>query len=91
MQDIRRKVFIEFALIDVVDLEVFNRALERGGVSVECRDQIFYSAGCRLEKHSVECLLGIITPSFILHGQVFKYHLLNCVFMKLGVKCRGKF
>ena len=29
------------------------------GVSVECRDQIFYSAArCRLEKHSVECLGG---------------------------------
>ena len=35
-----------------------------GGVSVECQDQIVYSAGCRLEKHSVECRLGIITLSF---------------------------
>ena len=33
----------------------------KGGVSVECRGQIFCSFGCRLENHSVECRLGIIT------------------------------
>ncbi len=40
-----------------------NRALEMG-VSVRCRGQIFYSVGCQLENHSVECPLGIITLSF---------------------------
>ena len=49
-----------------VSIVIFTRVFKpilgplKGEVSVECRDQIFYGAGCRLEKHSVECRLGII-------------------------------
>ena len=46
-------------------LDFQNRALERGGVSVKCRGQIFYSFGCLLENHSFECRLGIHRISII--------------------------
>ncbi len=45
--------------------------------TIECRDKIFYSFGCRLEKYSVQCRLGIITRvssigvNFDVGGQVF--------------------
>ena len=39
-----------------------DRAFERG-VRVECRGQIIYHGGRRLENHSAECRLGIITLS----------------------------
>ncbi len=48
----------------------------KGGVSVESWGQIFYSFGCQLEKHSVECQPGIITRS---------------VLWKMGVECQGQF
>ncbi len=38
------------------------RALKRGD---QCRDQIFYSVGYRLEKHSVGCRLGMINLSLV--------------------------
>ena len=52
-----------------------------GGVSVECQGKIFCSFGCRLENHSIECHLGIIT---IFHFSVF------CK-VPVGVECRGEF
>ena len=42
------------------DVSINIRALERG-VNVECPGQIFYSFGCRLENHSIECQLDIVT------------------------------
>ncbi len=58
------------------------RALERG-VSIKCRVKIFYSFRCRLENHSVECRLGIITIFHAANKTLVPY----CT----GVKCRGEF
>ncbi len=57
----------------------------KGGVSVQCRSQIFYSVGCQLENHNVECRLGIINLSFTLQTRSFMF------FFKLGVECWGTF
>ncbi len=43
----------------------------KGGVSVKCRGQIFYSFGCQLENHNVECRLGIITILSVGVGHFF--------------------
>ncbi len=55
----------------------------KGGVSVECRDHIFYTFGCHLENHSVDWYNYYISLNFI-----FLYF---SVFWKVVVECRGEF
>ena len=87
-------------------IQYINRALERGGVSVKCRGQIFYSFGCRLKNHSVECRLGIIFSKVGVEcrgesvapkvQEIFvptweKFFVFFSIFWKVGVESRGEF
>ena len=54
----------------------------KGGVSVECWGQIFYSFGCRLENHNVECRLGIVT---IFHSTLHQNKSVNFILVTSGL------
>ena len=69
-----------------VTLSAIIKAFERG-VSVGCRDKIFYSVGCKPENRGVECGLGI-SLSFMLQT---RHPYRTAVHLKLDVECRDKF
>ncbi len=65
------------------NLPSIARALERG-VSVKCRDKIFYSFLCQLENHSVVCRLGINDYYNISVNFISKQKCEFCIFPSFG-------